>query len=1599
MIFDIEAPDGRIFSLEGDTPPTEQELEELFGGLDSKTTEEPRPNLANHDIYDTLKSGINLREKLSMVFNDKEASIVEKIRDLQSIAGQETNGLRAEEHLKTLGRGTGRSISLWGKVLKMSGEQVAAAPFNPIEMTGIHISKKDFGGLLTSVGELIEKGGDAIADSKFLEMDEDYKREVHSGTFLENPSLARTVDVVMEAIPSMATGYGVGMATKSTKLAALALSYQDSVNLYEEARESGKSVEEASLIFGAGAAGTYFLEKYGLDEFFNKTVGRSAVAVVKKMAAEGLTETGQNIWQNLVAMFGYDEARSIWEGCVESFIGGSIGAGVFHSISSKKYDANKKKLMDKGYSEQQADSIMNGIALEMSEHKEVLNKHFENNIKKFVEQGEAELAKMDENKFYQFKKEAKEVETRILNEMRLDEAGFSDEEIYNMSDIISSQVYSLALMQGTTPANIKLPQIVLEQNAKFLEDLKNKKLRLQSAFHGTPHPELEGGKFSSENVGSGEGHAAHGWGVVYAAEKFDIADKRYRERLTKKNSILKVGDKTYAPESQEAEAYNMYLEGDKDIDSVLRMYKDFMNIYSDRKNSQEYKNLEKQREFLESNKDLLDKAERTTPTGQTYELDVPEYPDLLDEDLSFNQQPENVKKAMNEIMEELTDEQMVKVTLEPSETTEQKRKYLREALTIEGKGYDINVHADGRGFYKALSKMLGSDKAASLMLDKHGVKGITYYGREDGRCFVVFNPDSVKVLRKFYNQTANTQGQKGAYIDGKIYLFEGADVSTVMHEFMHHWQDQMRLMGTKKSQEILGRIDEWSMGELGRKYDVKAVGSKFKIVDKKGNTVYNNLGRNFSTEEEAIAYAKDELFAQGFEQYLSTGKAPNKTLETAFQGFFNYMKKIFGQTKALDIELTAEMKQVYADMLGGASIDTFRSKSFEEFVKERGEAQAAQREELDRIEVAAASSSPIKFQEDIKNTDEVIREALDKTKSKNSEKDNKEKSKLLTRMITSLSTRAKDIHPHLKTMLTRYFSDINVKTEDRLKDVKGFLDGMKKIKETDDDDYARMDLAIKNSDIDTMIEISEQYGFSADLNAVRDVLDKMYVEAEKYGLKVDFKDDYFPRTVKDYKGLTEYFTGKEFSSVVNSIEKVEKALGRAMTEAEVANHINMNLRRIANTDLISKTNHRKGRTLETIDEVVGTYFNNSDEALVSYIETMTRHIEAAKILGVNKEQSSESVGSMVNDLYKKGEIKRSQLDEAQDIIHAALDTTGISYDTLKVIRDTGYLVSMGNLTTSIAQLDDFASVMTHSGFINAVKALTATGGVDISDIGIRSIGEEFKNPDKLGGLVSGLFKSVGLTKVDNFIKNTFIKADEIRMKKMPTDKLADEIAVLFYDNMEKATQVAKDIQAGKKTEDTLFVYYSNLSKYQPISRFEMPEYYRGNARIFYTLKSFTLKRIDIVLDDIKTILLSEKATPMQKRAASNHLWKWIFALSACGISKELLIDLLLGRKIDIEDTVINTMLGYIGMNRYYLYRAESYGVGDAVNSIVFGFPIINFANIIQKDFKSLLTGKKDFGDLDSWKFVPYAGKIYYERFGGGKDKNKGGNKKKGKKFY
>ena len=64
---------------------------------------------------------------------------------------------------------------------------------------------------------------------------------------------------------------------------------------------------------------------------------------------------------------------------------------------------------------------------------------------------------------------------------------------------------------------------------------------------------------------------------------------------------------------------------------------------------------------------------------------------------------------------------------------------------------------------------------------------------------------------------------------------------------------------------------------------------------------------------------------------------------------------------------------------------------------------------------------------------------------------------------------------------------------------------------------------------------------------------------------------------------------------------------------------------------------------------------------------------------------------------------------------------------------------------------------------------------------------------------------------------------------------------------DRAPQAVKDFEANKVTYLTEFYSVCKLADYQPIWISEMPEMYAkaGNGRIFYMLKSFTLKMFDI----------------------------------------------------------------------------------------------------------------------------------------------------------
>lgn len=293
----------------------------------------------------------------------------------------------------------------------------------------------------------------------------------------------------------------------------------------------------------------------------------------------------------------------------------------------------------------------------------------------------------------------------------------------------------------------------------------NDDIYYQRAFAGS---RVDYDKPSLEAIGSGEGNQAHGWGLYYALNK-DVAEG-YRETFVKGESKLVIGDKsiedwvnsyewnndTYDIADNIIDDIKRHLENNNVTDGyeareiVLRdigyHQKSFISAVQRGDNTDEYY-ARREKENLDNLTDLLDKLAAYSrqeynfekSKGQVHEVEIPENPYLLDEQTSVWQQSDIVKNSINLLVDKLSDEQVEQLQGGQYDIAE-KRETLKGNLQSE----------TGRKLYKALADVLGSPRAVSEMLENVGIKGIIYDGAQDGRAFVIFNPDDVEVIQKFY---------------------------------------------------------------------------------------------------------------------------------------------------------------------------------------------------------------------------------------------------------------------------------------------------------------------------------------------------------------------------------------------------------------------------------------------------------------------------------------------------------------------------------------------------------------------------------------------------------------------------------------------------------------------------------------------------------------------------------------------------------------------------------------------------------------------------------------------------------------------------------
>lgn len=419
----------------------------------------------------------------------------------------------------------------------------------------------------------------------------------------------------------------------------------------------------------------------------------------------------------------------------------------------------------------------------------------------------------------------------------------------------------------------------------------------QSAWHGSPH---DFDTFDLGAIGTGEGNQVHGWGLYFAKDK-KVSDL-YRRELSlihnvDKGTLFKVDVPDTKTMIDEQQSLNVLSKETKQnlnaaINALPEQEKEvFINEYTNSPLFNHY--AKKEIDELQSDFDRLDNEYNLLKNKYLDKYLEGELSTIAQRSLNrlsekynidlnaLKENPDSIKDIKNQL-----DTMWFNAFKESGMAGKKYRevywgKYKNDFSTLLNDG-GIN----GRDFYTALSKALGGAKQASEHLNKYGVKGITYIGEQDGRCYVVFDDKAIKVIEK-YNQSVN--GMTEIMSDGEriISIFKTADRSTFLHEMGHvFFDDIQKLASMENAPKQL--LDDWNTLKEWSGW-----------VD--GENVDNTKAH--------------EKFARGWESYLRSGEAPTKGLQRVFRQFSKWLTRIYRSVQRLGGEVPSDIKDIMARMI------------------------------------------------------------------------------------------------------------------------------------------------------------------------------------------------------------------------------------------------------------------------------------------------------------------------------------------------------------------------------------------------------------------------------------------------------------------------------------------------------------------------------------------------------------------------------------------------------------------------------------------------------------------------------------------------------------
>lgn len=422
----------------------------------------------------------------------------------------------------------------------------------------------------------------------------------------------------------------------------------------------------------------------------------------------------------------------------------------------------------------------------------------------------------------------------------------------------------------------------------------------QTAYHGSP---FRFDSFSTEHIGEGEGAQVHGWGLYFTKNK-KIGEK-YRKALKQRsehgqlfsvdipeNNVLLDEQKTFSKQNKNVKdllykAIESFSSNEED-----RFYEKLLEEKFD--DNTELENARKELDRLSTQQKSFLIA--MSPKGPAFLASRANLKSQGFSDEQIQQFINNPEMGIEEAKKLTPVVRAVQEKVDALATQDRERRaaIIQEAKEDFGKTLE---NVTGRKLYAAIAYALSDNsykyesKEASLWLNKHGIKGITYMGDTDGRCFVVFDDKAVEVLRTFY-QGQDTSAPRARVIfddaaasKAVIEFFSSADASSAPHELYHVFRREMAESAARPDAPQRVR-DDWARIEA-------FVGAQ---------------------PSQAWTREMEEKFAKAGERYLLEGVAPSPALTGVFERLKQWFLELYANADAAGLNISPAMREVFGRM-------------------------------------------------------------------------------------------------------------------------------------------------------------------------------------------------------------------------------------------------------------------------------------------------------------------------------------------------------------------------------------------------------------------------------------------------------------------------------------------------------------------------------------------------------------------------------------------------------------------------------------------------------------------------------------------------------------